>query len=183
MKNVLFGITILAALLYLNPAFAKARDVTVMSPPPVTALINDWSQFRAGILAKTSKYNKYDAIRPSQLPSLASSLIGKWKMENRHDDSGYRLHAVLELAPDRHFIYTYQVKTGSSLQHWRYSGRWQLKNQILVLLIDNSNYPGEAKGDVLFWRLLQIGHSKLVYVRSGADELQAMTRSERSRGS
>jgi hypothetical protein len=184
MKNILFGITILAVLTHMDPAFAKAQEVTVTrAAQPISALIDNWGQFRAGIIAKTRQYNRYNHIKPGQLATLPQALVGKWNMVNRRDHSGYRLRAVLDLNKRHHFRYTYQVKAGGTLQHWAFSGRWDVKNQILMLLIDKSNYPGEASHDVLFWRLLQIGHSKLVYVRSGADQLQAMTRQDGTRGS
>lgn len=104
-------------------------------------------------------------------------------MINRHDDSGYRIHVVLDVESSHHFSYMYQIKAEGSSQHWAYSWRWALKNQTLMLLLDKSNYPGENKDDVLVRHLLQIGHSKLVYVRSGADELQVMTCPDRIRGS
>lgn len=184
MKNIIFGITILAVLTQINPAYANAKAVTVNNAgQAITGLIGDWSQFRAGIIAKTSRYDKYNDIKPGQLATLSQTLVGKWNMVNRHDHSGYRIHAVLDLKKNHHFTYHYQLMAGGSRQHWRFSGHWDVKNQILVLLINQSTYPGEAPHDVLFWRLLQIGNGKLVYVRSGADRMQAMMRQHDVRGS
>lgn len=184
MKNVIFGIMILAVLTHIDPASAKAREVTVTNAAqPIAGLIDDWSQFRAGIIARTSRYDKYNDIKPGQLASLPQRLVGKWNMVNRHDHSGYKIHAVLDLKKDHRFSYHYLFKAGSSLQHWAFSGQWEVKNQILMLLIKQSNYPGEASDDVLFWRLLHIGNTRLVYVRTGADQMQAMTRQDGVRGS
>jgi hypothetical protein len=184
MRKVIFGITILAVLTHINPTYAKAREARVeSSAQPITALISDWSQFRAGIIAKTSQYDKYSNIKPGQLPGLRQSMIGKWNMVNSADDSGYRIHAILDLKKHHRFTYDYRIKAGNASQDWAFSGRWQEKNKILMLLISKSSYPGEASGNILFWRLLQIGHDKLVYVSSSMDRMQAMTRGSGIRGS
>lgn len=184
MKIIIFGITILAVLTYINPAYAKAREVTVKSAEqPIAGLINDWHQFRASLIARTSQFNKYNDIKASQLATLPQALVGKWNMRKHHDNSGYKLSAVLDLRKNHKFSYFYQVRTGSSQQQFSFSGNWEVKNQILILLINQSNYPGEARHDVLFWRILHIGNANLVYVRSSADQLQAMIRQHGTRGS
>lgn len=184
MKNLIFGITILAVLTHINPVYAKAKQVSVeKAAQPVTGLINDWSRFRAGLIARTSQFDKYSEIKPSQLPTLPQDLTGKWNMIDQHDNSGYRIHAVLDLKKNHHFTYDYRIKAANSMQDWAFSGKWQEKNKILVLLVKKSSYPGEASGDVLFWRLLQIGHSRLVYVRTTAHQMQAMRRVTDKRGS
>lgn len=184
MKNLIFGITFLAVLTHINPAYAKADTVSVEnSTQPVTALINNWSQFRAGIIARTSRFDKYSDIKPAQLPILSQALTGRWDMVNRSGNSGYQIHAVLDLKKNHRFAYDYQLEAAHSKQDWAFSGKWQEKNKILMLLINKSSYPGEASGDVLFWRLLRVGHSSLVYVRTGAQQMQAMTRESGVRGS
>lgn len=97
-------------------------------------------------------------------------------MTSQHDNSGYKIRAVLNMKKDHYFVYHYQLAAGGAKQDWAFSGKWQEKNKILVLLIRKSSYLGEERGGILFWRLLQIGHSHLVYVRTAAVEMQAMRR-------
>jgi len=180
MKNLLFGITTLAVLLHFNPAFAKASEVVVAPDAhPISDLIDDWGQFRAGILAKTKQYDKYNDIKDSQAAMLPRTLIGTWSTENHDDKSGNQLHTELNLKGNHTFTYKYHITAGTQQQKWAFSGRWEEKNNILMLLIDKTSYPGEAQNAVLFWRLLHIGKSKLVYVKTESDRMMAMTRAAR----
>lgn len=177
MKQIIVGITLLAVLTQFSPAHANvSTQSSGQRHLPVTGLIGDWAQFQAGILAKTSQYDRYNSIRPDQVAQLPQTLIGKWTLHDAHDGSGYRIHAVLALKPDHRFVYHYRIRSGAEQDAWHYSGQWQVKNRILVLLIKRSDYPGEAVDDVLFWRLLRVGQHSLVYVRSGVNRMQAMTR-------
>jgi len=176
MKNFIFGFSILAIIMHFTPAAARAGEPALAdNAHPISGLIADWQRFRAGILAKTRKFDPDDVIRADHLSSLPESLIGNWKLD-KHQTSGYVLHTVLQLKRDHRFHYHYQVKAGSVEDKWGFSGRWEVRNQILMLLIDKSNYPGKAAHQVLFWRLLKLDKSKLVYVRAGSGTLSSMTR-------
>lgn len=177
MKKHIFAVTIFAVLMHQAPAIAKASEAAMTTNAhPISGLIGDWSTFRAGILDKTKQYDKYSDITNPQLASLPTTLIGHWQTQSRPDKPGNPLQTELSLKPNQTFTYQFVALTGNTRQQWQFSGRWEVKNGILMLLIDHSTYPGEEKHDILFWRLLHVGHSKLVYVRSGADEMMAMTR-------
>ena len=177
MKNFLFSITTLAVLLHFNPAFAKAsEEVVAPDAHPISDLIYDWNQFRAGILAKTKQYDKYNDIKDSQAAMRSQTLVGTWGTENHDDKSGDQLYTELDLKGNHRFSYKYHIMAGTQQQEWAFSGRWEAKNNILILLIDKTAYPGEEQNAVLFWRLLHIGKSRLVYVKTESNEMMAMTR-------
>jgi len=175
MKNIIFGITILAFMLHFVPASAKAEELPSANNHPISGLIADWHQFRDKLLSKTQKFDRDDVLHNAQLTRLPERLIGRWRISERQP-GGYDLQTVLQLQPDHHFSYRYRVMAGTRQDQWHFSGRWELRNQILMLLIDNSNYPGKPVHQVLFWRLLRLGDSRLVYVRTGSEKLSTMTR-------
>jgi hypothetical protein len=184
MKNSLLSIITLVLLLHLNPAFASVSKAAMAADThPISGLIGDWSYFRAGLLSKTKRYDKYSDIKPSQLSALPKILVGIWHMQSNPSKPGYQLRAVLDLKANNKFSYKYVVLTGRTQQEWDFSGHWEENNQILMLLIDHSTYPGEERNDILFWRLLHLGNSKLVYVKTGSDEMIAMTRAATGLGS
>jgi hypothetical protein len=177
MNRLIAAITTLVVLMYMSPVFAKANEPAVETDAhPISSLIGDWTQFRAGILDKTRQFNKYSDLKASELPLLPHSLIGRWQTETNPSTPGNRLHTKLTLNANHTFRYDLVALTGPLRQQWHFSGKWEVKNQILMLLIDHSTYPGEQVHDILFWRLLHVGGAKLVYVRSGADEMVAMTK-------
>jgi hypothetical protein len=176
MKNLLFGITILAFLLHFAPASAKAGEsLAVDNQHPISGLIADWHQFRAQLLSKTHQFDRVDLIHDGDLSRLPERLIGGWE-GNQQEPGGYQLQTVLRLQRDHRFSYDYRISSGARQERWTFSGRWELRNQILMLLIDRSNYPGKQVHQVLFWRLLRLADSKLVYVRTGSKKLSALTR-------
>lgn len=176
MKNSIFGITLLALMLHFPLASAKASEP---APPdnshPISGLIGDWHQFRAGILKKTEKYNQDAVINYNLQSRLPEKLIGKWQIQIRQP-YGYSLKTILNLNKDHRFKYQYFIKTDSEQERWMFSGRWEVRNQILMLQIDKSNYPGRTTNQILFWRLLKLGNSRLVYVRTGSDKMSTLTR-------
>lgn len=177
MKHSLFSIITIAMLMHLNPAFATlSKAASVSDAHPISSLIGDWSDFRANILTKTKRYDKYSDINETQVAALPKTLVGTWQMQSNPAKPGYQLHTELKLAPDNQFAYKYVVMAGDTRQEWDFSGHWEVKDQILMLLIDRSTYPGEDKNEVLFWRLLHLGKSKLVLVKTGANEMLALTR-------
>lgn len=176
MKNVMFGITLLALMLHFPMAGAKASEpAPVNDSHPISGLIGDWHQFRAGILDKTRQYNQDATINSNTQSRLPEKLIGKWQNQIRQPD-GYSLKTILNLNKDHRFNYQYLIRTGTDQENWTFSGRWELRNQILMLQIDKSSYPGRAPHQILFWRLLKLGHSRLVYVRSGSDKMSSLMR-------
>jgi len=175
MKNIIFGITILAFLLPFAAARTRAGEPPSADKHPISGLIADWHRFRNELLSKTQKFDRDDVLRNLQLSRLPERLVGSWRISERQPD-GYALQTVLQLQPDHHFSYRYRIKAGTRQDQWHFSGRWELRNQILMLLIDNSNYPGKPVHQVLFWRLLRLGDSRLVYVSTGSEKLSAMTR-------
>lgn len=183
MKNYIFAIITLFTLMYLNPALAEISQATLATGShPISGLIGDWYQFRANLLAKTKQYDKYSDIKDNQVSALPGRLVGSWRMQSNPKKPGYQLHAKLNLKANNTFTYQYQMVAGPTLQEWDFSGQWDEKNKILMLLIDKSTYPGEEKHDILFWRLLHIGKSRLVYVKTGADKMFAMKRSGKAYG-
>ncbi len=178
MIRQIFAITIIAVLMHQAPVFAKASEpAMVNNSHPISGLIGDWHSFRANILAKTKQYDKYSDITKQQLIELPTSLVGRWQTQSRPDKAGNPLQTGLVLRPDKTFTYQFVALAGKSRQQWQFSGRWEAKNGILMLLIEQSTYPGEQVHDVLFWRILHVSQHKLVYVRSGAGDMMAMTRS------
>jgi hypothetical protein len=184
MKKQIFVTIVFAVLMYQPPAFAKASE-PVMAPDahPISGLIGDWPEFRAGILDKTKQYDKYSDITQRQTSALPTTLVGYWQMVSRPNKPGDQFQTVLTLKANNTFRYEYTALADHSRQQWQFSGQWEVKNRILMLLIDHSTYPGEQPHDILFWRILHVSHAKLVYVRSGANELMAMTRRTSQRGS
>jgi hypothetical protein len=184
MKNSLISIITLAMLMHLHPAFASVSAAAPSSDAhPISSLIGDWSDLQKNILSKTKSYNKYSDIKLSQVAALPQALVGTWRKQSNPAKPGYQLETRLNLAADNKFTYQLVIMSGDSRQEWDYSGDWEVKDKILMLLIDHSTYPGEDKHDVLFWRLLHLGKSKLVYVKSGANELFAMNRVTEKPGS
>lgn len=177
MKRHIFAVTIFAVLMHQAPAFAKASEPAITTHShPISSLIGNWPDFRASILDKTKQYDKYSDITNRQLAALPATLLGHWQMQSRPGTPGNRLQTKLTLKPNNLFTYQFVAVAGNTRQLWQFSGRWELKNRILMLLIDHSTYPGEQKHDVLFWRLLHVGQHKLVYVRSGAGDMMTLTR-------
>jgi hypothetical protein len=184
MNKLIFAITTLAVLMHLNPAFAKASEPSLdIDAHPISGLIGDWDQFRTSILDKTKRYDKYNDIAASQFATLPNRLVGQWRAVSSPSKPGNQLQTELTLNANHKFKYQYAALTGNLRQEWDFSGRWEVKNQILMLLIDQSSYPGEQRHDILFWRVLHIGDSKLVYVRSGADEMVALRKGTLKSGS
>ena len=177
MKRSFYSIVTLVVLMHLTPVFALAsKAATPIDAHSISNLIGDWSEFRTNILSKTKHYDKYSDINDSQIATLAKTLVGTWRMQSNPAKPGYQLHTELDLTADNKFAYKYVVMTGDTRQEWDYSGHWEVKDQILMLLIDHSTYPGEDKHEILFWRLLHLDNSKLVFVKTGANELVAMNR-------
>lgn len=175
MKNLIFGIIILAFLLPFPLASVRAGAPAVDNYRPISGLIGDWQQFRASLLSKTQKYNQDDVINNKRLSRLSDRLIGSWQMQEQQAD-GYRLRTVLQLQRNHRFSYHHRIMSAADQDTWKFSGRWELRNHILMLLIDKSNYPGRTPHQILFWRLLRLDNSKLVYVRTGSDKLSTLTR-------
>jgi hypothetical protein len=177
MNTLILAITTLVVLVHLTPAYAEASEpVLAAGAYPISGLIGDWPKFRSAILAKTKRYDRYSDIMTGAVRSLPKSLQGTWRMASNRNKPGYRQHALLRLGPNQKFSYKYVVTAGKSQQEWDLSGQWEEKNRILMLLVDHSSYPGVEKNQILFWRLLHVDQAKLLFVRSGADEMVAMTR-------
>lgn len=184
MNKLIFAIASLAVLMHLVPACAKASEPSVVDAAhSISDLIGDWNYFRHGILQKTKQFDKYSDIRDSQLATLPHTLVGSWSTESHPNISGYQMQSGLSLHADNTFNYDYVVLSGNIRQVWGFSGHWEVKNRILMLLIEHSTYPGEQKHDVLFWRLLHVGDGELVYVRSGTKQLVSMTKEVEKFGS
>jgi hypothetical protein len=177
MKSALFLIVSLAMLITQVPAFATVRQTAAVHElHPISSLIGDWEYFRSHILAKTRRYDAYSDINPRQLTGLDKTLVGRWHRQSNPMKPGYRLRTQLELTADHQYRYQYVVMSGDARQEWHFSGRWEVKDQILMLLIQHSTYPGENEHAVLFWRVLHLGQTRLVLVKTGANEMLAMTR-------
>jgi len=177
MNKQIFAVTIIAVLMHQAPALAMASEpATVNNSHPISSLIGDWGDFHTNILAKTKQYDKYSDITKQQLTALPTTLVGHWQSQSRSGKPGNRLQTELTLKPNKTFTYRFVALAGKSRQQWQFSGKWEEKSGILMLLIEQSTYPGEQKDDVLFWRLLHVDQHKLVYIRSGAGEMMAMTR-------
>jgi len=177
MRNLIFVVTALVVMLQLRPVFAKAAEPAVFAAAhPVSDLIGDWPHFRTAIMTKTKRYDKYSDIKANAVRLLPDRLLGTWRMASKPNKPGYQQHAQLNLKPHQRFTYKYVLTAGKSQQEWDLGGQWEVKNRILMLLVDSSSYPGVAKNEILFWRLLHVDHARLLFVRSGADEMVSMTR-------
>ena len=184
MNKLILTVVSLAALLHLAPVYARSSEPRLTSEAhPISSLIGDWHQFSSGIMQKTRKYDKDSDILDSQLTGLPRALIGTWRTQSQPAKPGNLLQTELTLKANHKFNYRYVVLTGAMQQAWTFAGTWEVKNRILMLLIQHTSYPGEQKDDILFWRLLHVGASRLVYVRTGADEKVALTRGAGKLGS
>jgi hypothetical protein len=184
MNKIILAMTSLAFLMHLGPALAKPGEYALANDKhPISSLIGDWPKLRAGILDQTKQYDKYSDIKDSQISALPRILIGRWQTQTHTTKAGNQLHNTLDLEANHEFSYHFVALTGTTRQAWDFSGTWEVKNRILMLLIQHSSYPGEQKHDILFWRLLHADHAKLVYVRTDSRELVAMIREEKKTGS
>lgn len=175
--KIRFVITILAMLLYEIPVYAMAnKPVIANEAHPITSLIGNWHAFRSNILSRTQLFNHYSDVSQKQWASLPVSLVGHWKTQSADSQAANQLQFDLNLGADRKFTYKLVEATGAKRQQWQFSGDWEVKNNILMLRINHSNYPGENKQDILAWRLLHVGHQRLLFVRTAAGQMVAMSR-------
>jgi len=177
MNKIRFAITTLAILSVLTPAFAMAnKPIVANETHPITGLIGDWHAFQSNVLNRTQQFNHYSDMSQKQWAALPATLVGHWQTQSSNSQPGNQLQTDLNLGPDRTFTYKLVETMGTTRHQWQFSGEWEVKNDILLLLINRSNYPGEQKQDVLAWRLLHVGNHSLLFARSAAGQMVAMSR-------
>jgi len=177
MIKIRFVITILAILLYEIPVFAMAnKPIAANETHPITSLIGDWHAFQSNILNRTQQFNHYSDMSQKKWAALPTRLIGHWQTQSSDNQPGNQLQSDLNLSSDRSFTYKLVETTGKTRHQWQFSGDWEVKDSILMLRINRSNYPGEQKQDILAWRLLHVGNHRLLFVRAAAGQMVAMSR-------